>query len=172
MTETIVDWLFRQIDLDEALAREATRDPLHPNHKTPEGAHWTWVEGEHWEPVKPDVTDPDFYASGLCSTERFPSEPIRGRHGVEHSMPTHYLYAEVDSSAVGAAAHIINWDPARVILACRAKRLVVRECLVELENREGGLQGNIGTACWYVLTGMALEYYERPGFQTDWDTGE
>lgn len=158
----IVEWLERQIRVDEAWALEASQSGA-----LPQGAHWTWVEGaDDWEPTKVDPVNPDWSANGLCSVERFPSGPVRTRHGVEHEMPIHYMYA--DNPPVGVAGHIVNWDPARVLLACRAKRLIITECLIELKNREGGLEGQIGTTAWYVLTAMALEYLERPGFQEDW----
>lgn len=164
---SIVEWLEQQIEQDEAWAREASQDGLYGMRVLKYGAHWTWVDGDDdWEPTTPDPVDPDWTAKGLCSVERFPSSPVRTRHGIEHEMPIHYMY--VDSLPVGVAGHIVNWDPARVLLECRSKRVIIKECILALEQHEGGLEGKVGTAAWYVLTGMALAYAERPGYVSAW----
>lgn len=165
----IVEWLEKQIEHDELLAREGSRDPVDNVPVAADGAHWTWVEDVDWEPTEPDVTDPDWTATALCSVERRPSRPVLTRRGVVEDLCALFMYA--DGPAVGAAAHIVNWDPARVLLECRAKRLILAECVLELKDREGGLEGKVGTTAWYVLTGMALGYADRPGYEEHWPHG-
>jgi len=69
-----------------------------------------------------------------------------------------------------ANPHIANWDPARVLAECQAKRVTIRAC-------ERGLEVDI--ACqeghsWQfetVLYALAAVYADHPDYQDEWRVG-
>jgi len=157
----MAEWILRQLEEREAWAREASREGSHYLH---DGAHWQWVAGDYWEPVDPDVTDPDFEANGLTSVEEFPTggTNIMGHNGIKQTMSMHFLYTEGVST--GAAGHIIRNDPAFVLRACAVQRLLVQRCVRELNQRGGGAEdGLVDCLAWDILTMLAQQFERRPG---------
>ncbi|TKJ25233.1 DUF6221 family protein [Blastococcus sp. CCUG 61487] len=78
-----------------------------------------------------------------------------------------YGVADVDGQAV---AHVLAWDPARVLAECDAKRLIVDQ----FRHHEAGVlivRGdpiNYRSALLFALRALALPYADHPDYQEEW----
>ncbi len=95
------------------------------------GVHWTWVVGENWEPVTPNLVEDEFverdgdWGCNLATVEEWESKSYTSTEP-GRMMPNTYAseIAEMDAAAAG---HIARHDPARVLADVAAKRAVLAE---------------------------------------------
>lgn len=70
------------------------------------------------------------------------------------------------------AAHVVRWNPARVLREVEAKRRIVRECENQAAWESTTGRKYPATTAWALavttLRVLALPYVDRPGYQEGW----
>lgn len=70
------------------------------------------------------------------------------------------------------AAHVVRWNPARVLREVAAKRTIVRECENQAAWESTTGRKYPATTAWALavttLRVLALPYSDRPGYREDW----
>ena len=143
----LVQWLGAQLDEDERIARAATPGPwrAHDTHLGQYGYAATVLSGEG--------NDTDLRA-WLPSMSNEPWDEARN------------VWAD--------AAHVAEWDPARVLREIDAKRRLLalhdrpqHQCVAE----DGPTQWHAKDPC-ATLRLLALPYADRPGYRQEWAPSE
>ncbi|GAB3251100.1 DUF6221 family protein [Kineosporia babensis] len=165
---SLVEWLRECLDQDELLAKEAGRVRGELT-----GAHWHWEDNGSDEPLSVDFgleylnfDDSSSWARSvsLRSVEEVPTTSVG-------PLPEFIIHGEDEMKSVHAA-HIVAWDPARVLAEIAAKRELLdlhratarsnsrgrRECITCFETE---------TPCRTLLI-LAQPYRSRPGFRKEW----
>lgn len=164
---TLTEFLLARIAEEAAVARAAHR---YGTPEVPTGAHWRWVVSYDDTPAEPDVEfwgrpGSDEGASlylGTVETHPYVNIPGEG--------PDILLSADEVSSGVGA--HIVRWDPARVLAECEAKRRIVEEHGAKGELHRycqtcGGTDYPVDWPC-DTLRLLALPYASHPDYDPAW----
>lgn len=130
------EFLLARIAEDEAVARAATAGPW----------HWDPPSGEDWP-----GSDESLMSSALDEDG--------------HALPVLYSWG-YDASGIdgedGDRAHIVRWDPARVLAECKAKRRIV-------ENHQRHTPGERGYgASREAVRALASVYADHPDFDPAW----
>lgn len=159
---TLTEFLLARIAEDDATARAAI-DPDRP------GTHWQWVTSETDTPVKTgDLAEAQDYQSvSLRTVEEYPTMSGVG------PLPA-FVIAHTEEVAA-AGDHIAQWDPARVLAECEAKRRLIAEDETTFP-RSGLVERVIGPTAEMlhretmteVFRIMALPYVDHPDYLPDW----
>jgi len=174
VTDDLVDFLRAQYDEEEAYARAASQSD---HGATATGEHWVWECETTDRPVALDpamseyVEGFDYSPVGLRSIEQYPSSVGPLSHLVVHGQ---------QEIRVVDAAHIVRWDPARVLAEVGSKRRILDE-YTEARRREAEKPGYdavgrletslakvVAPALERVVRLLALPYAGRPGYREEW----
>lgn len=140
----------QQLDREEWWAREASRDSLYPERPMPEnGERWIWRENEGGEPIELDPATDEYIPGSpfLGSVEKYPNE----RWG-----PDPRLVVLVEEMPTTVGGHIINHDPASVLIDISIKRTIIDNALA-----------NPATHGFLVLL-LVQRWRDRPDFNPAW----
>jgi GNAT superfamily N-acetyltransferase len=145
MTEgtDLASWLLARYAEAEQLARAATPGPWHTPGPDTVG-QWQIYDAE-WEVANATAYEHD--------------EPYSGKPGARGPG-----YIDPDANA----AHIVALDPSWRLADIARKRAIVAECVGDLKDREGGLQGEVGRSTWTILCWLAAEFAGEPGYRPWW----
>jgi uncharacterized protein DUF6221 len=170
----IWDARMRQLDADEQVAREASRDG---DHTTPTGEHWHWVESEHDQPQELNPVTDEYINDGsevaLRSVEEYPtmSLPV--------STLPHFIVSYAQEVPTVCGMHIARWDPARVLAEVEQERrdIEAKRRILDWLTRVDEYMDRDDMS-WHRLGGaidtddavrlLAQPYAGRPGFREEW----
>lgn len=183
--DDLLDWLGTELARDTAAALNASASDL---GATLAGEHWQWVDPVTDEVVPVDalpgyvdrtLSVPHGSRVSLRSVEEYETRLWPdGPHRYLPSFPVYYA-EEVN---IGAAAHIVEWAPARVLRQLAAQQAVVgalraavahaRAVRRDPSRAEGYAAGHPRLVelegLERAVRELAVAYADRPGYQPSW----